>query len=169
MLFAAGWVGWIGWSRLRSRGFERLPRAAAPGLLAVAAGLVVASAIVPAAVFPPNTPVPGPRPTSTATIAFERPNQGDSVDGDQVEVLLDLQGGTIVDATSTALAPDTGHIHLLLDGELVSMSEGVELVIDVGSLQPGEHALRAEFVAVDHAPFSPRVVATVMFRTGEPS
>jgi hypothetical protein len=29
---------------------------------------------------------------------------------------------------------------------------------------PGPHQIRAEFVAVDHLPFDPRVVATVTFR-----
>jgi len=31
---------------------------------------------------------------------------------------------------------------------------------------PGVHTLEAEFVAVDHAPFQPRVRASVTFRTG---
>jgi hypothetical protein len=29
---------------------------------------------------------------------------------------------------------------------------------------PGTHVLRAEFVAIDHAPFQPRVLATVSFQ-----
>ena len=32
------------------------------------------------------------------------------------------------------------------------------------SAAPGPHVLRAEFVAVDHGPFRPRVMATVRFR-----
>jgi hypothetical protein len=120
---------------------------------------------VPPALFPPNTPVTGPRPASTASLAFEQPEAGASVSDGRLEVVLDLRGGTIVDAATSDLTPDTGHIHLTVDGRLVSMTYGEVQVVDVGSLPPGEHDLRAEFVAADHAPFSPRVVATVSFRT----
>ena len=52
--------------------------------------------------------------------------------------------------------------HLYLDGALVSMT-GLETRI---TAPPGVHTLEAEFVAVDHAPFQPRVRASVTFRTG---
>lgn len=165
LLFAAMWVGWTGWSRLRGHGFERLPAFAGPGLLVAGGTLIVAAVVVPPALFPPNTRVAGPRPASTATLSFDQPEVGTSVDDGRLEVVLDLRGGTIVDGTSTDLAPDIGHIHLTVDGRLVSMTYGVVQVVDVGSLPPGEHDLRAEFVAADHAPFSPRVVAAVSFRT----
>jgi hypothetical protein len=165
LLFAAMWVGWTGWSRLKGHGFERLPAFAGPGLLVVGGGLLVAALVVPPALFPPNTPIPGPRPTSTASLAFLQPDDGTSVDDGRLEVVLDLEGGTIVNEASADLAPDTGHIHLTVDGRLVSMTYGVVQVVDVRSLPPGEHDLRAEYVAADHAPFSPRVVASIAFRT----
>ena len=168
LLFGAMWVGWTGWSRLRRRAFARLPAAAGPGLLAVSAVLAVAAVVVPPALFPPNTPIPGPRPASTASLAFEQPEMGVSVADGRLEVVLDLEGATIVDEVTTDLSADTGHIHLTVDGRLVSMTSGVAQVVDVGSLPPGVHDLRAEFVAADHAPFSPRVVATVAFRTDGP-
>ena len=93
---------------------------------------------------------------------------GVSVADGRLEVVLDLEGATVVDEATTDLSADTGHIHLTVDGQLVSMSSGVAQVVDVGSLPPGVHDLRAEFVAADHAPFSPRVVATVAFRTDGP-
>jgi hypothetical protein len=165
LLFAAMWFGWAGWSRLRGHGFERLPAIAGPGLMVVGGVLLGAALVVPPALFPPSGPAPGPRPASTASLTFEQPEVGASVEDRQLEVVLDLDGGTIVDGASADLAPNTGHIHLSLDGRLVSMTYGVVQVVDVGSLSPGEHDLRAEFVAADHAPFSPRVVATVSFRT----
>jgi hypothetical protein len=39
-------------------------------------------------------------------------------------------------------------------------------VVDLRTLDPGEHLLEAEFVAADHAPFSPRVLAKSTFTTG---
>jgi hypothetical protein len=169
LLFAGMWIGWVGWSRLKGHGFERLPAPAGPGLLLAGVGLAVAAVVLPPVLFPPNTPIPGPRPESTASLAFEQPEAGTSVDDGRLEVVLDLRGGTIVENASTELSPDTGHIHLAVDGRLVSMTYGVVQVVDVASLPPGDHDLRAEFVAADHAPFSPRVVATVPFRTEGPS
>ena len=76
---------------------------------------------------------------------------------------MTLPGGHIINTSTTTLTPDTGHIHLSLDGKLVSMTYGLVQVVDISGLSPGPHTLGAEFVAADHAPFDPRVVATVQF------
>lgn len=174
LLFGALWVGWVGWSRQKGKGFPRLPAWAGPGLLAVAAALAVSAAIVPRAIFPSSPATgtsasdPGPRPSSTAALGFAAPTDGQTVSGDEVEVVLDLQGGRIVEGTSTDLAPDTGHVHLVLDGELVSMTYGLVQVVDLRDVGPGSHTLQAEYVAADHAPFDPRVTAVVRFETEAP-
>jgi hypothetical protein len=77
-----------------------------------------------------------------------------------VPVVLQLRGGKVVPLTSLHLIPDEGHIHLYLDGVLVSMT-GLNASI---AASPGEHTLEAEFVAVDHGSFSPRLLVTVTFR-----
>jgi hypothetical protein len=165
MIFVALWVGWTGWSRIKGTGFPRLPRAAAFGLLGVAGVILIASAFVPRALLGPKASAApaGPRPSSTATIAFRSPRQGQRVTGDELEVVLDLTGGTITQATTTAVTPNVGHIHLSLDGQLVSMTYGTVQVVDVRDLTAGPHTLEAEFVAADHAPFDPRVDASVTF------
>lgn len=176
LLFGALWVGWVGWSRLKGKGFPRLPAWAGPALLAVAAALAVTAAVVPRAIFAPSPATStgtsasdqGPRPSSTAALGFTAPTDGQTVSGDEVEVVLDLQGGRIVEDTSTDLAPDTGHVHLVLDGELVSMTYGLVQVVDLRSVPPGSHTLQAEYVAADHAPFDPRVTAVVRFETEGP-
>jgi hypothetical protein len=156
-------IGWIGLSRLRGRGFPRVPRWGAWTLSAIAPAVLVAAFVVPARLWP-TTPT-GPRPASTATLTFALPAMGQSVDGDTLDVVMTLEGGTIVEGSSSNLTPDTGHIHLYLDERIVSMTYGVEQSVAVGDLEPGVHRLLAEFVAADHAPFSPRVVATVTFLT----
>lgn len=163
MVFAALWIGWMGWSRLRGGGFLRLPRGAGYGLLAGALALVIGSAVVPGLAFRDDhrTSVTGPRPSSPATLAFLAPSHGAVITEGRVEVSIDLQGGTVVEGPATTVTPTEGHLHLMVDDTLVSMTYGDVQVVDLGPYGPGEHILRAEFVAVDHAPFDPPVVATV--------
>jgi hypothetical protein len=174
MVFAALWIGWIGWSRVRGTGFPRLPRGAGFALLGTGVALLVAAAVVPQAVLGPTSPAADPAalaPTreplaSTATIDVVAPADGARVAGDELEVVMELEGGRIVEGASTQLSPDEGHIHVSLDGDVVSMTYGTVQVLDLRTLEPGTHTLEAEFVAADHAPFSPRVVASVSFTTG---
>jgi hypothetical protein len=96
----------------------------------------------------------GPRLSSPATVEIVEPAQAETIDGDSVHVVLRLEGARIVDQASTELRPDQGHVHLYVNGVLVSMKYGLEQDLPV---QPGSTVLKAEFVAADHAPFSPRV------------
>jgi multisubunit Na+/H+ antiporter MnhB subunit len=162
-LFAAlGFItAWMGWSRVRGRGFPRLPKPAAFGLLGVGAVALVAAVVVPP-MFGPQI-ASGPRPRSTATIAFSSPTAGQVVTGDTLPVDVLVTGGRIVQQTTTNITPDTGHVHLYLDGTLISMTFGKTTQVPVGDLDPGVHRLVAEFVAADHAPFNPEVTATVSF------
>ncbi len=100
------------------------------------------------------------RPRSTATLAFVAPAPGAVISGTTLHVRLRLAGAEIVPQTSTNLSPDKGHIHLILDGQVVSMAYGVEQDVPV---TPGLHILQAEFVATDHFPFNPRVISTATF------
>jgi hypothetical protein len=94
------------------------------------------------------------RPASPAVLAIVQPTAGETVSGDSVHVVLSLSGAKIVQATTTNIRPDEGHVHLYVDNVLVSMNYGLEQDLPV---HPGTYVLKAEFVASDHAPFSPRV------------
>jgi len=96
----------------------------------------------------------GPRPPSPAKVEILQPVANTTVNGTTVHVVLKLTGATIVTQTSTNIQPDKGHVHLYVNNILVSMNYGTEQDITV---QPGTIALKAEFVAADHAPFDPRV------------
>jgi hypothetical protein len=101
------------------------------------------------------------RPTSSAELSIASPRNGERITGDSVRLEIDLQGAEVVDQTSTDLRPDEGHLHVMLDGTLVSMTSGTSQRLS--DLTPGEHLLQVEFVANDHAPFDPRVLAAVTF------
>ena len=102
----------------------------------------------------PTIPSTGPRPSSPATVEIVSPEPSTTVRGDTVHVVLRLNGGRIISDTTTSIRPDEGHVHLYVNNVLVSMNYGLEQDLPV---QPGTTVLKAEFVAADHAPFSPRV------------
>ncbi|MGZ5353458.1 MAG: hypothetical protein ACXWDS_01010 [Actinomycetota bacterium] len=104
---------------------------------------------------------PVDRPSSTGVLTIRSPETGEVVEGTTVDVRVTLRGASIVPQTTTELAPDEGHLHVLLDDELISMTEGLEQ--EISDLEPGPHRLTVEFVAADHVPFDPRVVAVVQF------
>lgn len=167
LVVAGLWIGWAGLSRLRGRGFPRLPFAGAWVLSGLGVVIMVGGLTLPRQFMRPNLASDrvGVRPASTATLTIRRPAAGEDAHGAQVEVVMELTGGRVIDTATTTLTPDTGHIHLSLDGRLVSMTYGVVQLVDLTGLTPGSHTLRAEFVAADHGPFNPRVASTVRFMT----
>ncbi len=111
---------------------------------------------------PKPTAQPSPtqvRPRSTATLAIVEPAPGSVLTGTKLQVRLKLTGGTIVSQTTTDITPHEGHIHLMVDGKVVSMTYGLEQEVEV---LKGRHLLEAEFVAADHFPFNPRVLSSVV-------
>jgi hypothetical protein len=108
----------------------------------------------------PSSPS-GSRPSSTATLTILSPENGASVRGPTVHLRLSLKGARIVKRTSTDLTSDEGHVHVLLDGQLISMNYRLEDTIP--EVESGSHRIEVEFVAVDHAPFDPRVTAVTSF------
>ena len=105
---------------------------------------------------------PTARPSSTAKLSIVSPKNGSVVHGSTVRLRLSLEDARIVAATSTNIRPDEGHVHVSLDGRLISMN--YQLDNSIPDVKPGRHILQAEFVASDHAPFDPRVIAVTSFR-----
>lgn len=103
----------------------------------------------------------GGRPSSTAKLSIVAPKVGQVVHGSNVDLRVKLQDAKLVPATTTHIVPDEGHLHVILDDTLISMTEGLEQMIP--DVPPGEHRIMVEFVASDHAPFDPRVVSVVAF------
>lgn len=115
---------------------------------------------------PTSTPptVSADRPASPAKLKVVSPKNGQVVHGTTVEMEVSLKDAKIVPATTTNIVPDEGHLHVILDDQLVSMTGDTTQVL--ANLTPGQHLLKVEFVASDHAPFDPRVIAAVAFEVG---
>jgi hypothetical protein len=101
------------------------------------------------------------RPTTAARLSIVSPTPN-AVTPPDLTIELKLEGAEVVQTTTGPLRSDQGHIHVSVDGQLVSMAYGTSQ--DLHGLQPGDHTLQAEFVATDHAPFQNRVIAAVIFK-----
>ena len=146
---------------------QRLPRRLRAAVLLAVAGLGLAltacsggnsgGSDAPAT----TTAVAAARPSSPAKLTIEIPRQGQTVDQDRAQLILALDGGKIVNQTTTRIQGDEGHIHLHVDGKLVDMNYGLRQRLP--ALPPGQHVVQVEFVAADHAPFEPRILTQAAF------
>ena len=102
-----------------------------------------------------------PRPSSPAKLTITTPKNGQTVRQERTELRLDLNGGKIISQTTTRVRGDEGHIHLYVDGKLVTMNYGLRQRLP--ALPPGQHVVQVEFVAADHAPFEPRILTQAAF------
>ena len=109
----------------------------------------------------PAAPPQEDRLPTTGTITILEPKVGQTVTGGTLHVKVEVKGARILDNPNVVEPkPDEGHVHLSIDGTVVSMSYGTEHDVPV---KPGRHLLEAEFVAGDHLPFSPRVAQKATF------
>jgi hypothetical protein len=109
----------------------------------------------------PTTTSTAGRPETPVQLKIVQPTAG-AVTAANVTVAVELDnGGTVVDRTTGPLTSTEGHVHLSVDGKLVSMA--YKTTQDLTGLTPGPHTLLAEFVAIDHAPFRNRPQASVIF------
>ena len=119
-----------------------------------------------------STPTPSAtataRPRSTATLTILQPQANAIVTQTTVHVEFRLSGGRIVAVTSKNLTRDTGHIHMSIDGRLISMNYQLSQDVSMQPFAAGPHVLQGEFVAVDHAPFNPRVITNVIIEYQPP-
>jgi methionine-rich copper-binding protein CopC len=102
------------------------------------------------------------RPSSPAKLTIEQPRQGQTVKQARPELVLNLDGAKVVNQTTTRVQGDEGHIHLYVDGKLVTMNYGLRQRLP--QLPPGQHVVQVEFVAADHAPFDPRILTQSAFQ-----
>ena len=121
-------------------------------------------AVSPSAAAPGSATSAG-RLSSSAQLSLVSPTANEVVHGTTLHVVVALTGAMIVAATTLAVRPDQGHIHLYVDNNLVSMNYGTTQDLTVA---PGTHILHAEFVASDHYPFDPRVVTPDIVFTVQP-
>jgi hypothetical protein len=109
----------------------------------------------------PATTAAAERPSSPAKLTIDTPRNGAVVKTAGVQLRLGLRNAKIVALTTTNIRPDQGHVHVTLDGRLISMNYRLSEALP--KLTPGTHVLQVEFVAADHLPFEPRVLTQAAF------
>jgi hypothetical protein len=133
--------------------------AALAGVLLLAAGLAGCGG--GGAGASPTSGTLGPRPSSPAKLAIVSPRNGATVPAAGAPLQVSLGEARIVNIASRNIKPDEGHIHVLVDERLVTMN--YQLKGKLPKLDAGTHVVRVEFVAADHLPFDPRVIAQAAF------
>jgi hypothetical protein len=103
----------------------------------------------------------GPRPASPAVLKIVEPKNGATEPASGAKLEVSLTGARLTSVTSQDISPTEGHLHVSVDGRLISMTSGVTQTLP--DLEPGRHTIRVEFVAADHLPFDPRVVTEAFF------
>lgn len=102
---------------------------------------------------------------SAPTFEILTPSEGQTIYGDKVPVLIDVQNFEIVDfATNPKPVVGQGHIHLWLDDEqptAQSAAKATEDTFTFSDVPAGDHKLRAELVGNDHTSLVPPVVVEV--------
>ena len=161
VLVIAAAIVFLTWNRLRrNKELTGRRRLLLPALPVAAGGLVALAVITPSFV---STSPSKNRPLTAARLQILSPVSGSHA-GPTVDVKLALRGASIVPQANVLppkLPANQGHIHVRLDGNLISMTYGLDEQLH--DLSPGPHVVQAEFVAVDHAPFKNPVVATATF------
>lgn len=83
------------------------------------------------------------------------PTDGEIVCGDPLEVVADVENFTLTNETIEDPPPDTGHMHVFLNGQEVSQSE--EEIVNVTGVAEGEWQLSLDLAAADHTSLDPYV------------
>lgn len=112
--------------------------------------------------------------TPPATVTILEPAEGDTVQGPDIRVVLDIGGMEIRPAGD--MTPHSGHHHLYLDHDLTDPTQPIPAipgaVIHMGDgsaeyvfegVAPGDHRIIAVVGDFAHVPVQPWVVDTVFF------
>ena len=102
--------------------------------------------------------MPKSPPARSLGVSIIRPRAGAIVAaGKPIDVEVALKGGRLTKSV-TGTAPNAGHLHVLVDGAIVSMSASTVVPV---TLSPGRHVIEVDFVAPNHLPFAPPVSDTI--------
>jgi hypothetical protein len=147
--------------------FMHVRRAPARGARWIRIGLPLVMVALLVAAVTASTWAPKPTPSgkvlsTSARLEFVTPSPGEVIHGSKLHVSLRLTGGRLAPITQTKVKPDEGHIHLFIDGRLVSMVNGLSQ--DLTGLAPGDHLVEAEFVQSNHRPWRSPVKTAVLVR-----
>lgn len=120
----------------------------------IAGGIGVA-ALLGAFFFNPGGTAQAP---SDVAISITNPVDNEVVPANkELAVEVDLDNAELTNETE-GTDPRLGHIHIYVDGSVVSMPTTLDTKIE---LEPGKHTLMAEFVAADHSRFDPPITHEV--------
>jgi hypothetical protein len=129
-------------------------------LMGVAVPLLLAAVVTGGACSSKTQTSCGATVTTPASLVIDAPAPNAVTDPNPT-VTMHVLNATVVSQTTGKIVPDKGHIHVSVDGQLVSMA--YQATTNLHNLGAGPHAIQAEFVNICHQPFKNRPVASVLF------
>jgi hypothetical protein len=127
--------------------FQKIMKPAVAVLLVLGA---VGLAIGAFAVTPDSQPA-----ADDITVEIEDPTDGSTVDaGEPFALQVALEGASLTTKV-TSDDPTEGHIHIYVDGKVVSMPSTLTPEVE---LRVGPHTIAVEYVTAEHAPLDPPVI-----------
>ena len=93
------------------------------------------------------------------TLTLISPSDGDTVCGSPLEVLADVQNFTLTNETIEDPPPNTGHMHVYLNGQEVAQSD--QETVEITDVADGEWQLGLDLALADHSALEPYVGVTI--------
>jgi hypothetical protein len=97
--------------------------------------------------------------TGEIALTLVSPTDGEVVCGDPLEVVTVVENFTLVNETIEDPPPDTGHLHVYLNGQEYAQSDSPEVVVT--GVTDGEYQLRVDLARADHQALDPYVGTTI--------
>lgn len=125
--------------------------------------LVLAALALTVGAFAFDTPdeTKGNGISTDAEVVIVDPSDGGTIAaGETLTLEIRIDGGSLTTENTTD-EPDAGHLHIYVDGKLVSMPSVATPKIDGEDLPAGEHEIIVEFTQADHRPWDPPVQTAI--------
>jgi len=93
------------------------------------------------------------------SLTLVSPSDGDTVCGSPLEVVADVENFTLTNDTIEDPPPNTGHMHVYLNGQEAAQSD--QETVEINDVAEAEYQLSLDLALADHSALDPYVGVTI--------
>ncbi len=93
------------------------------------------------------------------SLTLVSPSDGDTVCGNPLVVVTDVQNFTLTNETIEDPPPNTGHMHVYLNGQEVAQSD--QETVEISDVAEADYQLAVDLALADHSALIPYVGVTI--------